>query len=309
LIPISGIGVDGLKPGNGGLQAVHEFVLVECGSDAVGLPRDGVDCNRGSVAGFWRLWYINTYSASQRRESMPTTLTPKKPIKRPKVQANGRVVHEPEWFTIPLGAHTLQGFREWTYSGDFPEMGKITYMGGEILIDMSAERLESHGSVKVEIVSVLGTFNSRKKMGKLYFDRSRVAHLVADLSNEPDAVFVKWSTFKSGKVKLIPTKEEDDFIELQGTPDWIMEIVSPSSVDKDTNLLMLRYHLAGIPEYWLIDARGDNLWFDIFYDTSEGYQAAEVISGWRFSKVYGKKFRLTRAKDPIGGWEYRLAMK
>jgi Uma2 family endonuclease len=110
-------------------------------------------------------------------------------------------------------------------------------------------------------------------------------------------------------VKLIPTKEEDDFIELQGTPDGILEIVSPSSVDKDTNKLMVRYHQAGIAEYWLIDARGDHLSFEIFYYTPEGYQATEETSGWRFSKVFGKKFRLTRAKDPIGGWEYRLAMK
>jgi Uma2 family endonuclease len=245
----------------------------------------------------------------KRREFMPTTLTPRKPTRSAHVQTNGRVAYEPEFFTIPPSAHTLQGFREWTYSDHFPERGKITYLGGEILIDMSAERLESHGSVKVEIVSVLGTFNRRKKMGKLYFDRSRVAHVAADLSNEPDAVFIKWSTFKSGKVKLIPTKEEDDFIELQGTPDWILEIVSPSSVDKDTNKLMLRYHEAGILEYWLIDARGDKLSFDIFYHAPDGYTAADAVTNWRYSKVFGKKFRLTRTKDLIGGWEYRLAMK
>ena len=70
-----------------------------------------------------------------------------------------------------------------------------------------------------------------------------------------------------------------------------------------------RYHLAGIPEYWLIDARGDELAFDVFYHTSVGYEPAEEKSGWRFSKVFGKKFRLGRVKDPIGGWEYRLDMK
>jgi Uma2 family endonuclease len=236
---------------------------------------------------------------------MPSTLTRKKS----QPQTNGRVAHDPERITIPPTAHTLQGFREWTYSDSFPDAGKITYMGGEIEIDMTAERLESHGSVKVEVLSVLGTFNRRKKLGKLYFDRSRVAHIVADLSNEPDAVFVKWSTFKSGRVKLIPTKEGDDFIELQGSPDWILEIVSPSSVEKDTVKLMARYHEADIPEYWLIDARGDQLSFDIFYHAPEGYRAAEETAGWRLSKVFGKRFRLTRAKDPIGGWEYRLAMK
>jgi heat-inducible transcriptional repressor len=37
----------------------------------------------------------------------------------------------------------------------------------------------------------------------------------------------------------------------------VLEVVSPSSVVKDTEWLMSRYHEAGVREYWLIDARGE----------------------------------------------------
>ena len=38
---------------------------------------------------------------------------------------------------------------------------------------------------------------------------------------------VLWETFASGTIREVPTKEGDDWIELEGTPDWILEIVSP----------------------------------------------------------------------------------
>jgi Uma2 family endonuclease len=37
-------------------------------------------------------------------------------------------------------------------------------------------------------------------------------------------------------------------MELEGTPDWVLEVVSQSSVAKDTKWLRESYHKAGIPE-------------------------------------------------------------
>ena len=38
-----------------------------------------------------------------------------------------------------------------------------------------------------------------------------------------------------------------------GAPDWIIEIVSPSSRTMDYMKKMLKYELAGVREYWIVD--------------------------------------------------------
>ncbi|MBQ8304798.1 MAG: Uma2 family endonuclease [Blautia sp.] len=38
-----------------------------------------------------------------------------------------------------------------------------------------------------------------------------------------------------------------------GAPDWVVEVLSPSSTGKDRILKMLKYRTAGVREYWIID--------------------------------------------------------
>ncbi|MBI2809169.1 MAG: Uma2 family endonuclease [Planctomycetes bacterium] len=212
-------------------------------------------------------------------------------------------------FFMPTMGMTLEAFRAWTYSDEFPRTGSIAYIGKEIFIDMSPERLQSHGSVKTAVSGTIIPLVFRKKKGKLYFDRTRVVNVAAGLSNEPDGVFALWESFKNGKIILVPTKDDDDYIELEGTPDWILEVVSRSSVTKDKKTLRKRYHRAGISEYWLIDARGDEVEFDILIHGEDDYEPAQRAAGWQVSRVFGKKFRLRRIKDELGDVDYRLDVK
>jgi Uma2 family endonuclease len=174
---------------------------------------------------------------------------------------------------------------------------------------MNAERLDSHASVKVETCTVLSNLVRKRKSGKFYFDRTRFVHPSAEVSNEPDAFYATWETLKKDILRKIATADGDDYIELEGTPDWIMEIISPSSVTKDRKRLRVRYHLAGVPEYWLIDARGEEVEFDILIRGKEDYEPAENINGWQVSPTFGKRFRLRRIVDPTGQPDYRLQMK
>ena len=64
-----------------------------------------------------------------------------------------------------------------------------------------------------------------------------------------------------------------------GAPDLVIEIVSPSSVEKDTEWLMSAYFDAGIPEYWVIDARHDDPEFDIWIRRGDRYVAARKVKG------------------------------
>ena len=40
-------------------------------------------------------------------------------------------------------------------------------------------------------------------------------------------------------------------------PDWVLEVASPSTEDKDRIEKRCRYAAMGVPEYWLFDAKGD----------------------------------------------------
>ncbi len=48
---------------------------------------------------------------------------------------------------VPECMGSLEKFREWSSSPEFPEQGNIAYLQGEIYIDMSLQQLSSHVSV------------------------------------------------------------------------------------------------------------------------------------------------------------------
>ena len=88
-----------------------------------------------------------------------------------------------------------------------------------------------------------------------------------------------------------------------------LEVVSTSSVGKDNEILMDLYWQAGIAEYWLVDARGDRLSFEIYRHTPKGYVPTRKHSGWVKSNVFGKSFRLRRTLDARGYPEFTLHVR
>ena len=85
--------------------------------------------------------------------------------------------------------------------------------------------------------------------------------------------------------------------------------MSASSVEKDRETLPDLYWRAGIPEYGVVDARGDRLEFDIFRREPGGYTAVPKRGGWLRSRVFGRSFRLTRQFDDVGNPEYTLSVR
>ncbi len=224
---------------------------------------------------------------------------------------NGQTVRLPDVpvIRVPASACTLTGFRAWCVSDEFPQQGQIFFLDGEIYIDMSPERLNSHNEVKTEVTRVVGNFVVETDLGKMYSDGTRIANESAQLSNEPDAVFVSWESFESGRVRLVPTADGDDIIELEGAPDWVLEVLSPSSVRKDLEDLPRIYHAAGVPEYWRIDARGEEIDFTILVRDAREYKPVSRLGGWQKSRAFGRSFRLERSRDRLGLWQYRLRVK
>ncbi len=89
----------------------------------------------------------------------------------------------------------------------------------------------------------------------------------------------------------------------------MLEVISDSSEQKDMIRLREAYHRAGIREYWLVDARGEEIVFQILSRRKNGYVAVATQEGWQKSKVFGRAFRLDRALDPVGLMEYTLSVR
>ena len=165
---------------------------------------------------------------------------------------------------VPEAAFQFEGFRAWTLSDRFPQEGRISFIDGEVIVDISQEEITTHALVRTEIVRVLASINVDEEIGLVIGDGARVVHQSAGVSNIPDTVVVSYASLESGRVAMTPRKDEpEQKIELVGAPDLVVEIVSDSSVIKDEKKLRAAYHAAGIPEYWLIDARGEAISFQI----------------------------------------------
>ncbi len=208
---------------------------------------------------------------------------------------------------VPPTAVTLDGFRAWAHSDSFPECARITFASGRLFIEMSPERYETHLKIKEVISRVLGSLVHELDLGDYYPDGGFITNQPAGVSNEPDAMFASWESLEAGKLAPPSDGPQDgQHIELVGTPDWVCEIVSDTSVEKDTTVLLEAYHKAGISEYWLIDARSEEISFRLLVWADGGYRAAESREGWQTSPVFDREFQLTRTRDRLDRWRYDL---
>ena len=211
---------------------------------------------------------------------------------------------------VPESARTLAGFRAWAASDSFPDHGRITYFREGIFLDMSPEKANKHNSVKTEISRALGNLVKERDLGKLHGDGLWITNDHAKLSNEADATFVSWDSLESGRIQLIKSPDDDDGIEMRGSADWVLEVVSNSSERKDTVWLPKAYHAAGVREYWLVDARGQQIEFTIHAWHPNGFEAIQPDNdGWRNSEVFECAVRLDRVRDRMAGWSYELLIR
>ena len=85
---------------------------------------------------------------------------------------------------------------------------------------------------------------------------------------------------------------------MEGTPEMVLEVISPTSVHKDTIVLQDLYWRAGIKEYWVADPRREGLSFDILKHGPKGFVTSRKQDGWIKSAVFGKSFASPAIKMP-----------
>jgi Uma2 family endonuclease len=217
-------------------------------------------------------------------------------------------IHEPVVVRVPEWVVDLESFRRWADADDFPEKGRIWFLKGGIWVDMSKEQVFTHGAVKTEMAAVLSTLVKRERLGRFWCDGVFLSNVAADIAGKPDGIFVSRKALQTDQVRLVEGMEEG-YPELEGSPDMVLEVVSRSSVHKDTVTMRQAYWEAGVREYWLVDVRQEPLRFDILRHTAPGYVATRRRDGWLKSAVFGRSFRLTQEPNGLGHPEYTLAVR
>jgi Uma2 family endonuclease len=205
-----------------------------------------------------------------------------------------------ECIAIPAGVADLDSFCRWAISDHYPGRSQFSYLRGTIWADFSMEELYSHNRVKTRFTAVLENIVDSLRLGIFLSDGMLLRNSDADLSTEPDGMFVSYDALRDGRVRRIE-RERAGCWELDGTPEMVLEVVSDTSVHKDTEELRELYWHAGILEYWLVDARAATPRFDILHHGRKGYTATrKQAGGWVPSQVFGRSFQLTRTVDPLG---------
>jgi len=215
------------------------------------------------------------------------------------VMVDGRECHVPGW------VRDLNTYLDWAQSDEFPDVGECAWIQGDVWVSYDMEDLFTHALVKAEIAGVLQPLVKQLQMGMFFPDGVLIANVEADLSCEPDGLFVSNESEDSGTVQFVENDRGGCTL-LQGSPDMVLEIISRSSVNKDKIRLREAYWAAGVKEYWLVDARDGGLQFDILRHTQRGFQSVRKHGGWVKSAVFGKSFRLLCAATRHGRPEYSL---
>lgn len=227
-----------------------------------------------------------------------------------KAARSASIILPEEGVRIPGDLVDLAAFRRWFQSSDFPGKGRIDWIEGELEVDLSPEELNSHATPKAAIARYLGNHIEENDLGVVVVDSTRLTCTTADLSVEPDVVVVLFDSLDRGAVRLVPSGgEQDRCVEIQGVPDLVVECVSQSSVAKDCVRLKERYAVAGIPEYWIADARRETPVLKVYRRVARRYREVKPDrEGYTRSACLGRRVRLEARPARSGVVRYRLLL-
>ena len=85
-------------------------------------------------------------------------------------------------------------------------------------------------------------------------------------------------TYVEPDISVICDKNKLDERGCKGAPDWIIEIVSPSSKQLDYLVKLLKYQAAGIREYWIVDPmKNRTIVYNFEYNSIDEYSFEDTV--------------------------------
>lgn len=155
-----------------------------------------------------------------------------------------------------------------------PEDKRVEVFDG-IVYDMSSPSQE-HQTISIELSTILNTYIKRKN------GLCRVFHAPFDvkLSDHP-------LTIVQPDLMIICDKDKLDGKKCNGAPDWVIEIVSPSSMRLDYLVKLLKYSVSGVREYWIVDPLMKNITVHNFEtETMEIYNFSDTVKAGIYDDLY-----------------------
>ncbi|MBX3057383.1 MAG: Uma2 family endonuclease [Anaerolineae bacterium] len=134
---------------------------------------------------------------------------------------------------------------EWTYADwlRLPADGfKYEVIDGELY--MSPPPSVSHQHTTSDLLTRMRIHALNHQLGQVYASPIAVRLPVQDVPVQPDIVYVS-----TQNLSIIGEEE------ISGTPDLVVEVLSPSNWMYDRGKKQEVYRQAGVPEYWLVDYR------------------------------------------------------
>ncbi len=139
------------------------------------------------------------------------------------------------------------------------------------LIDAELYMMATPNRIHQEFVHfldrVIGNYiHDKKRNGKVY--------------PSPFAVFLNANNdiYVEPDISVICDKNKLTFEGCKGAPDWVIEIVSPSSRSIDYNKKLLKYGTAGVREYWIVDPDKQRIMvYNFEHDTMEEYSLTDTV--------------------------------
>lgn len=211
---------------------------------------------------------------------------------------------------IPPEVFDFAGFRKWALSPKCPEKMRVCFVDGFVEIDMSKEEIETHNKLKSAMNYAFEKIARSFDLGEVLVDGAMLVNAVAGIVNNPDLMFCSWESLQAEKVRYQEVvRGSKRYVEVEGSPDVTVEVISRRSVRKDTKELPPGYFAAGVREYWLADGRGPRVLLTIFVRGETEFVAAiPDEDGWIRSDVFDCKVRLERTRNRVGGFTYDLQM-
>ena len=134
--------------------------------------------------------------------------------------------------------------KEETYTIDdiyaLPEGKRAELIDGHMY--MMAPPSRKHQKISMELSSIIREY-IRSHKGKCEVYAAPFAVYLDERSN----------TYVEPDISVICDPDKLDDRGCKGSPDWIIEIVSPASKQMDYYTKLFKYRTAGIREYWIVD--------------------------------------------------------
>lgn len=154
--------------------------------------------------------------------------------------------------------------RRWTYDefARLPNDGnRYEIIGGELYVSPAPNPI--HARVAARITRVLDTFAEETGLGGVFTGQIDILFGEGDYF-EPDILFVC-----QDRIDIVTNRG------VEGAPDLVVEVLSPTTALRDRHLKRDRYALFGVAEYWIVDPVAKQI---EIYRRDEGWERPAVIA-------------------------------